>query len=155
MAFSRAWLDDLVDRTDIVQVVSRHVQLTKRGNRYWGLCPFHMEKSASFTVNPQMQMYYCFGCHASGGAINFLMEMEHMEFKEAVAFLADEAHIPLPENFNREREKPEIKGQRERIYELNREYAIEEALKHVIPARKMNLMDVNLKAIQAGKDYRP
>ena len=123
MAFSRVWLDDLVDRTDIVQIVSRHVQLTKRGNRYWGLCPFHMEKSASFTVNPQMQMYYCFGCHASGGAINFLMEMEHMEFKEAVAFLADEAHIPLPENFNREREKPEIKGQRERIYELNREYA--------------------------------
>ncbi|MBQ7488734.1 MAG: DNA primase [Clostridia bacterium] len=123
MAFSRVWLDDLIDRTDIVQVVSRHVQLTKRGNRYWGLCPFHMEKTASFSVNPQMQMYYCFGCHASGGAINFLMEIEHLEFKEAVTQLADDAHVQLPENFNRESGSGVNKAERDRIYELNREYA--------------------------------
>ncbi|MBQ8092169.1 MAG: DNA primase [Clostridia bacterium] len=123
MAYSRVWLDDLVDRTDIVQIVSRHVQLTKRGNRYWGLCPFHMEKTASFSVNPQMQMYYCFGCHASGGAINFLMEIEHLEFKEAVTQLAEEAHVPLPENFNRERDNSVSKGERDRIYELNKAYA--------------------------------
>ena len=121
--YSRVWLDELIDRTDIVQVVSRHVQLTKKGNRYWGLCPFHMEKTASFSVNPQWQIYYCFGCHASGGVINFLMEVEHLEFKEAVAQLAEDAHVPLPEHFLSSQGTRENNEERERVYELNKEYA--------------------------------
>ena len=95
--FPQAWLDELRERADIVQVVSRYVQLTPKGGRYWGLCPFHGEKTASFSVNPQRQMYYCFGCHASGSAINFVMEMEHLEFRDAVRLLAEQVHMELPE----------------------------------------------------------
>ena len=91
--FPQAWLDELRDRADIVQVVSRYVQLTPKGGRYWGLCPFHGEKTASFSVNPQRQMYYCFGCHAGGSAINFVMEMEHVEFRDAVKLLAEQVHM--------------------------------------------------------------
>ena len=84
----QAWLDELRDRADIVQVVSRYVQLNPKGGRYWGLCPFHGEKTPSFSVNPQRQMYYCFGCHAGGSAITFVMEMEHLDFMEAVKLLS-------------------------------------------------------------------
>ena len=86
----QAWLDELRDRADIVQVVSRYVQLNPKGGRYWGLCPFHGEKTPSFSVNPQRQMYYCFGCHAGGSAITFVMEMEHLDFMEAVKLLAEQ-----------------------------------------------------------------
>ena len=65
-------MDELRERADIVQVVSRYVQLQPKGGRYWGLCPFHGEKTASFSVSPDRQMYYCFGCHAGGSAINFV-----------------------------------------------------------------------------------
>ena len=106
--FPQGWLDELRDRADIVQVVSRYVQLNPKGGRYWGLCPFHGEKTASFSVNPQRQMYYCFGCHAGGSAINFVMEMEHVEFKDAVKLLAEQVHMELPE---------------ERLYEANKQCA--------------------------------
>ena len=91
----QAWLDELRDRADIVQVVSRYVQLNPKGGRYWGLCPFHGEKTPSFSVNPQRQMYYCFGCHAGGSAITFVMEMEHLDFMEAVKLLASTESILL------------------------------------------------------------
>ena len=87
----QAWLDELRDRADIVQVVSRYVQLNPKGGRYWGLCPFHGEKTPSFSVNPQRQMYYCFGCHKGGGVINFIMEIESLSYPDAVRFLAKRA----------------------------------------------------------------
>ena len=93
MRFPQAWLDELRERSDIVQVVSRYVHLTPKGGRYWGLCPFHGEKTASFSVNPQRQMYYCFGCHAGGSAITFVMEIEHLEFTDAVKLLAEQNHM--------------------------------------------------------------
>lgn len=93
----QAWLDELRDRADIVQVVSRYVQLNPKGGRYWGLCPFHGEKTPSFSVNPQRQMYYCFGCHAGGSAITFVMEMEHLDFMDAVKLLAEQVHMEVPE----------------------------------------------------------
>ena len=83
--------------TDIVDLVSTYVPLKQKGNRYWGLCPFHHEKTASFSVNPEKQLYYCFGCGASGNAYGFLMQMENIDFPEAVRRLAERAHIPLPE----------------------------------------------------------
>ena len=120
--FPQAWLDELRDRADIVQVVSRYVQLTPKGGRYWGLCPFHGEKTASFSVNPQRQMYYCFGCHAGGSAITFVMEMEHMEFREAVTLLAEQVHLALPE-MTGERQEGISRSEKERIYEANRQCA--------------------------------
>ncbi len=122
MRFPQAWLDELRERSDIVQVVSRYVQLTPKGGRYWGLCPFHGEKTASFTVNPQRQMYYCFGCHVGGSAINFVMEMEHLEFQDAVKLLAEQAHMEIPQMVGG-REDAATKSQKERIYEANKQCA--------------------------------
>ena len=105
-----------------MQVVSRYVQLTPKSGRYWGLCPFHGEKTASFSVNPQRQMYYCFGCHAGGSAINFVMEMEHLEFKDAVKLLAEQVHMELPEMIGG-REDATSRSEKERIYEANKQCA--------------------------------
>ncbi len=120
--FPQAWLDELRDRADIVQVVSRYVQLTPKGGRYWGLCPFHGEKTASFSVNPQRQMYYCFGCHAGGSAITFVMEIEHLEFADAVKLLAEQNHMELPEMIAG-REDAASRSEKERLYEANRQCA--------------------------------
>ena len=120
--FPSAWLDELRNRTDIVQVVSQHVQLNLKGGRYWGLCPFHGEKTPSFSVNPQRQMYYCFGCHASGSAITFIMEMEHLEFREAVTELAMQAHMDLPQ-MEETHEEQLSRNEKERLYDANRECA--------------------------------
>ncbi|MDO5300180.1 MAG: DNA primase [Clostridia bacterium] len=120
--FPQQWLDELRERADIVQVVSRYVQLTPKGGRYWGLCPFHGEKTASFSVNPQRQMYYCFGCHAGGSSINFVMEMEHLEFRDAVKLLAEQVHMELPEMVGGH-EDAVSKSEKDRLYEANRQCA--------------------------------
>ncbi len=95
--FPPAWLDELRARADIVQVVSTYLPLKKNGHRYWGLCPFHNEKTASFSVDGQRQLYYCFGCKAGGSVIQFVMDMEHMDFTESVLHLADRLHMTPPE----------------------------------------------------------
>lgn len=95
--YPSAWLDELRLRADIVQIVSSYVPLKKSGHRYTGLCPFHNEKTPSFSVDAQKQLYYCFGCKAGGSVIQFVMEIEHMNFQEAVALLAEQLRMPLPE----------------------------------------------------------
>ena len=89
MAIDHTFLDELTARNDIVDIVSRYVALKRQGANYFGLCPFHNEKSASFSVSPDKQIYYCFGCGAGGGVINFVMRAEGLEFRDAVQFLAD------------------------------------------------------------------
>lgn len=120
--FPPAWLDELRARADIVQVVSAYVPLKRNGHRYWGLCPFHNEKTASFSVDAQRQLYHCFGCKAGGSVIQFIMEIERLEFPEAVRFLADQMHMDLPQleeepNYQRKRDE------RQRLQALNREAA--------------------------------
>ena len=122
MRFPQQWLDELRDRADIVQVVSRYVQLTPKGGRYWGLCPFHGEKTASFSVSPERQMYYCFGCHAGGSAITFVMEMEHVGFQDAVKLLAEQVHMDVPQ-MEGTREDEASRTLKERIYEANKQCA--------------------------------
>ena len=78
------FIDDLLERIDIVDVIDARVTLRKTGKNYSALCPFHDEKSPSFSVSPEKQFYYCFGCGAGGNAIGFLMEFERMEFPAAV-----------------------------------------------------------------------
>ena len=97
MAFDRAFLDELNARCDIVDVVGRYVQLKKTGGRYFGLCPFHNEKTGSFCVTPDRQMFHCFGCGMGGGAITFVMHAEGMTFPDAVRFLADQVGLAVPE----------------------------------------------------------
>ena len=96
MHFSDQFLDEVVARNDIADVVSSYVTLTRKGGNLFGLCPFHNEKTPSFSVAPDKQIYHCFGCKKGGGVINFIMEIEGLSFPEAVEFLAKRANIPLP-----------------------------------------------------------
>ena len=120
--FPSAWLDELRSRADIVQVVSGYVTLKRNGHKYWGLCPFHGEKTASFSVDPERQLYYCFGCKAGGTVISFIMEIERLTFSEAVKFLADQLHMPLPQ-MEEDPDYQRKRDQRERLLSANREAA--------------------------------
>lgn len=102
MAFSPAFLDELIARNPIEDVVGQYVSLTRRGGNLFGLCPFHSEKTASFSVAPEKGIYYCFGCHKGGGVISFIMEQESLDFPDAVRFLAKRANMEIPENDERE-----------------------------------------------------
>ena len=116
------WLDELRARADIVKIVGSYVTLKKNGHRYVGLCPFHNETAPSFSVDEQKQVYHCFGCKAGGSVIQFIMEIERLSFQEAVAFLADQLHMPLPEMQN----DPGYERRRslkERIYLANKSAA--------------------------------
>lgn len=116
--YPTAWLDELRVRADIVQIVSSYVPLKKSGQRYTGLCPFHNEKTPSFSVDAQKQLYYCFGCKAGGGVIQFIMEIEHLSFQEAVEFLAEQLRMPLPELQN-DPGYEKRRSLKERIYMAN------------------------------------
>ena len=120
MPLPERFLDELIARTDIVDLVGESVRLTKKGSSYWGCCPFHSEKTPSFHVVPDRQIYKCFGCGKGGGVINFVMELENLPFRDAVAVLAKRAGMAMPEtngpsNGMRER--------REKILEMNRKAA--------------------------------
>ena len=97
MYYPEEVIEEVRTRNDIVDIVSQYVNLKKKGANYFGLCPFHNEKSPSFSVSPSKQMYYCFGCGAGGNVISFVMEYENYTFVEAVKMLADRAGIALPE----------------------------------------------------------
>ncbi len=119
MAFSELFLQELAERNDIVDVVSGYVQLTKRsGSNLFGLCPFHSEKTPSFSVAPDKQIYHCFGCGKGGSVIGFIMEIENLSFPDAVAFLARRAGMAIPE----QEDDPNAR-KRERMLALNREAA--------------------------------
>lgn len=98
MAFSPAFLDELNQRNPIEDVVGQYVALTRRGSNLFGLCPFHGEKTASFSVAPEKGIFYCFGCHKGGGVINFIMEIENLSYPDAVRFLAKRAGMEVPED---------------------------------------------------------
>ena len=89
-------ISEVTEATDIVDLISGYVKLQKKGKNFFGLCPFHTEKTPSFKVDPVRQLYYCFGCHKGGNAITFLMDYEKLSFIEAIELLAEKAHISLP-----------------------------------------------------------
>lgn len=98
MALPQSFIQELLARADVVEIVGRYVQLKKGGANFMGLCPFHAEKSPSFTVSPTKQFYHCFGCGKHGDAINFLMEQTGMSFIEAVRDLAQHYGMQVPED---------------------------------------------------------
>ena len=119
MAIPQHFLDELVARSDIADVVGSYVQLSRKGANLFGLCPFHSEKTGSFSVAPDKQIYHCFGCKKGGGVISFIMEIEGLSFPEAVQFLAKRAGMELPEeDIDRERSR-----RRQRLLDLNRDAA--------------------------------
>ena len=119
MAFPENFIAELTERSDIVDIVSSYVQLSRRsGSNLFGLCPFHSEKTPSFSVSPDKQIYHCFGCGKGGGVINFIMEIENLSFPEAVEFLARRANMPLPEQTDSREAR-----HRARLLELNKDAA--------------------------------
>lgn len=117
------FLDELLSKTDLVQLVSKYVSLTRKGNNFWGCCPFHHEKTPSFKVSAENQLYYCFGCKESGNAITFLKKIESIEGIEAIKMLAEAAHMSLPE-YKSNKKYDDIKKKRERLGALMREAAL-------------------------------
>lgn len=105
-------------QADIVKVVSEYVALKKKGGRYWGCCPFHGEKTPSFTVTPGKNLFHCFGCHVGGDVFNFVMKIENLSFPEATKFLANKYGIPIPEKQKTEQEILREKKSKQ-IYDAN------------------------------------
>lgn len=116
--YSNELIEQIKEANDIVNVISEYVPLKKKGRNYWGCCPFHNEKTPSFSVTPEKGFYYCFGCHASGTVINFLMQEEGLSFPEALGKLAERAGIPLPEEELTDVERRQNEKRR-RLYEIN------------------------------------
>lgn len=122
MYYPEELVEEVRARNDIVDVVSGYVRMQKKGANYFGLCPFHNEKSPSFSVSPAKQMYYCFGCGAGGNVLTFVMEYENYTFPEALKFLADRAGVKLPEvEYSQEARQKE--NRRAQLLEVNREAA--------------------------------
>ena len=124
---------------DIVQVIGEHVELKRAGVRYTGLCPFHAEKTPSFSVNPQGQFYHCFGCGESGDVFSFVMKYHHLEFPEALKLLARKFHVDLPERQLTDAEQEQLR-RRQSLYEANEAAAVvyQQCLveeRHAAPAR--------------------
>lgn len=121
--FDAKFIDELKNKNDIVDVVGRYVRLEQRGGNFWGKCPFHHEKTASFSVNPSGQFFYCFGCHKSGDVISFIMSIESLDFNDSVRFLAERAQLPLPEIRYDDEKIKEQKRKKERAFDLLKDTA--------------------------------
>lgn len=119
MAFPQRFLDELTSRCDIVDIVSRYVTLQRKGNNYFGLCPFHNENTPSFSVSPDKQMYYCFGCKKGGSVIRFTMEIENLGYTDAIQFLAKRSGLTVPEDDA----DPGVAQRRSQVLALNKEAA--------------------------------
>lgn len=123
MRYSEDQIEEVRSRSDIVDVVGSYVKLEKKGSSYFGLCPFHNEKSPSFSVTPGKQMFYCFGCGEGGNVFSFVMKYENLTFVEAVKSLADKAGVSLPEGEMSPYEK-EQQNKRQKLLDINREAAV-------------------------------
>lgn len=118
MRFSDEFIEQVRQANDIVSVISDYVSLKRRGSNFWACCPFHNEKTASFSVAADKGFFYCFGCHAAGDVFKFIMKRENLTFGEAVQRLAERAHIPLPEAERTEEEKKRDR-MRQRLFSIN------------------------------------
>ena len=115
--YSEEIIEQVRQSNDIVDIISQYVHLTRKGRNYFGLCPFHNEKSPSFSVSPDRQIFHCFGCGVGGNTYTFLMKIEGIGFKEAIEQLAEKANIQLPTIQNTEENaKEELKA---KVYKIN------------------------------------
>ena len=95
--FEQSYIDNLLARIDIIDIVEHFIPLKKKGDNHWACCPFHQEKTASFSVSHNKQIYYCFGCGVGGNAISFMMEYDRLSYPEAIEYLANSIGMALPE----------------------------------------------------------
>lgn len=122
MAFPEAWLNELMNKNDIAAVISEYTELKPRGGKLWAHCPFHTDKTPSFSVSPDKQLFHCFSCKAGGSVIQFIMQAENLQYIDAIRFLANRAGMEMPNEIDDKRLMAQ-KQLRERIYEANREAA--------------------------------
>ncbi|MBO5489206.1 MAG: hypothetical protein J5972_04795, partial [Eubacterium sp.] len=124
MYYEEDFVEEVRQRSDVVDVISSYVNLKRTGSNYVGLCPFHNEKTASFSVSPGKQMYYCFGCGAGGNVFTFLMEYENLTFVEALEQLAEKAGLELPKSSNQkeDRKKRDLRDSILEVYKLAANY---------------------------------
>ena len=115
MRYTDDLIEELIQKNNIVDIIGENVRLKRAGSNYTGLCPFHSEKTPSFSVSPSRQMYYCFGCHAGGNVITFLMEYHNYTFPEALRYLAERAGITLPEETLSETQKAAARWRDEQL----------------------------------------
>ena len=120
--YSDELIEEVRSRNDIVEVISSYVRLQRKGTSYFGLCPFHNEKTGSFSVAPNKQMYYCFGCGAGGNVFTFLMQYENFTFGEAMEALAERAGVELPKQEYSQKQRQEA-DKKQRLLEINKEAA--------------------------------
>ena len=118
-SFSDELLNEIKSRNDIVDVISQYVVLKRKGRNYFGLCPFHNEKSPSFSVSPDKQIFKCFGCNVGGDVFRFIMKIENVNFVESVQILAKRVGIEVKTNLTEKDEK--IARLKEKVYALNKE----------------------------------
>lgn len=157
MRYTDEIIEEVRDHTDIVELISGYVKLQKKGSSYFGLCPFHNEKTGSFSVSPHKQMYYCFGCGAGGNAYTFLMQYENYSFQEALQFLADKAGIRLPEA-DTSKEAKERESRRALLLKIQKEAAEYYVRKLLSPAgqaalaylRNRGLSDLTIRRFGLG-----
>ena len=155
MAFSEQFLEDLRARTGLADVIGRRVKLTRKGREHLGLCPFHKEKTPSFTVNEEKGFYHCFGCGAHGSAFNFVMKTEGLSFPEAVEKLAGEAGLEIPQDSPEDRERQK---QRQTLYGVTEKAALffEQQLRMPVGKRALDylkgrgLTDETIKRFRLG-----
>ena len=117
--FSSEFIEQVRQANDIVSVISDYVSLNRRGRNFWACCPFHNEKTPSFTVYPDTQSYYCFGCGSGGDVVTFIRNIENLDYMEAVKFLADKAGMAMPQDGYDDG----LAKKRTLMYEANRETA--------------------------------
>ena len=118
MRYSESLIEEVRERNDIVDVISGYVQLKKKGSTYFGLCPFHNEKSPSFSVSESKQIFHCFGCGVGGDVIHFVSKIENLDFKQAIEALAEKSGITLP-SLTDGQDMEKIK-RKERVYQINK-----------------------------------
>lgn len=119
--YSDELIDEIRDRSDIVDIISQYVILKRSGRNFFGVCPFHKEKTPSFSVSPDKQIFHCFGCGAGGNVIHFISKIENMDFKETIELLAEKSGVQLPTlNNNRDNKQLLLK---EKVYQINEEAA--------------------------------
>lgn len=122
LRYSDEIIEDIINSNNIVDVVSQYVTLKRSGRNFLGLCPFHKEKTPSFSVSPDKQIFHCFGCGVGGNVVHFVSKIENMNFKESLEFLADKAGIQLPTvDTGEDGKKHELK---EKVYKINEEVAL-------------------------------
>ena len=120
--YSNELKEEIRAANDIVDIVSQYVVLKRSGRNFFGLCPFHREKSPSFSVSPDRQYFHCFGCHKGGDVFSFVSEIEKLSFVETIEYLAEKANIPLP--ITQDKDFNEKQNLKDRMYKVNMETAI-------------------------------